>query len=156
MNNVKSRKMSFKGRRVGRLAAVQALFQIEQTGAQASAVALEFLEHRLKDMRPKVDTTFFVKLVEGAWSLHAQSDEMIQGALKPGWNLERLESVSRAILRAALFELKETNTPTAVIIDEYLSLTHAFFDDTEVAFINGILNTIAKKLRVSDASQTSE
>jgi len=146
----KSRKASFKGRMAARLAAVQALFQIEQTQSAASTVVLEFLEHRLKQMKPKADSTFFSKLVEGAWREHARTDEIIVGALKPGWSLDRLESVTRAILRAALYEITETQTPTPVIIDEYLNLTHAFFDDTEVAFVNGVLNTVSQKIRASE------
>lgn len=152
---VQSGKASFRGRMMGRLAAVQALFQIEQTESAASTVVLEFLEHRLKQMKPKVDSTFFSKLVEGAWRVHERSDEIITGALKPGWTLDRLESVTRAILRAALYEITETQTPAPVIIDEYLNLTHAFFDDAEVAFVNGILNTIAKKIRPSDSPKTN-
>lgn len=138
---------SFKSRTFARLAAVQALFQIEQTEASASAVVLEFLEHRLKQRKKQINTSFFCKLVEGAWKDHLKSDELIAGALKEGWELDRLESVSRAILRAALYEITETKTPTAVIINEYLNLTKSFFDDTEVAFVNGVLNTISQKIR---------
>ncbi|OJW53419.1 MAG: transcription antitermination factor NusB [Alphaproteobacteria bacterium 41-28] len=150
MSKAPSPKTPFKGRTVGRLVAVQALFQIEQTGSSASSVVLEFLNHRLKDTqkgRRQVDTTFFVKLTEGAWSTHHRSDEVICGALKEGWPLDRIESVTRAILRAALYEILESNTPTAVIIDEYLNITHDFFDDKEVAFVNGVLNAVAKKIR---------
>jgi N utilization substance protein B len=147
-----SPKTPFKGRTIGRLIAVQALFQIEQTGGSASSVVLEFLNHRLKNSergRRQVDTTFFTKLTEGAWASHTRSDEVICGALKEGWPLDRIESVTRAILRAALYELLETNTPTAVIIDEYLNITHDFFDDKEVSFVNGVLNAVAKKIRVT-------
>ena len=145
-----SPKAPFKGRTVGRLAAVQALFQIEQTEDSASAVVLEFMAHRLKDGKnrtPKSDTSFFAKLVEGTWKAHDRNDEMICGALKSGWTLDRIEPVTRAILRAALYELSETQTPPAVIIDEYLNITHNFFDATEVSFVNGVLNTIAQKIR---------
>ncbi|MBI2707520.1 MAG: transcription antitermination factor NusB [Proteobacteria bacterium] len=152
---VRSGKASFKGRMAARLAAVQALFQIEQTGATASTVVLEFLEHRLKQMKPKVDSTFFSKLVEGAWREHERSDEIITGALRSGWTLDRLESVTRAILRAALYEITETQTPVPVIIDEYLNLTHAFFDDAEVAFVNGVLNTVSQKIRPFESLKTN-
>lgn len=150
MSNPNSQKASFKGRMLGRLAAVQALFQIEQTRAVASAVVLEFKTHRFNDMESELkrsDAAFFAKLVEGAWKIHEQSDEMIRGSLKAGWTLDRIEPVTRAIFRAALYELMETQTPSAIIINEYLNITHNFFEDIEVAFVNGILNTIAKKLR---------
>jgi N utilization substance protein B len=150
MSKKPSSKASFKGRTVGRLAAVQALFQVEQTGVPASSVILEFLTHRLKDNESglsKADTTFFSKLTEEAWRTHSRSDEIICGALKAGWTLDRIESVIRAIFRAALYELLETNTPAPVVIDEYLTITRNFFDDPEVAFVNGVLNTVAQKIK---------
>lgn len=154
MNKPISPKAPFKKRSAGRLASVQALFQIEQSGHSASSVVLEFLAHRLKDQESgvsKFDTSFFTKLVEGAWADHERSDDMIKGALKAGWTLERIEPVTRAILRASLHEFLVTQTPSAVIIDEYLNITHAFFDDTEVAFVNGMLNTLSQHIRSSDS-----
>jgi len=150
MSTPPSSKTNFKSRSAGRFVAVQALFQIDNTKDSVSSVVLEFLSHRLRDKESKLtksNTTFFTKLVEGTWNQHTKSDEIISGALKPGWSLERIEPVTRAILRAAIFELSETQTPPAVIIDEYLNITHRFFDETEVGFVNGVLNTIAKKIR---------
>lgn len=150
MTSSPSRKKVFKGRTLARLAAVQALFQAEQTGDPVSGIVLEFLHHRLKEGEyglPQADTTFFSKLVEGSWKAHVSSDEIIQGALKTGWTLDRLESVTRAILRAALYELCETKTPPLVIIDEYLILTRNFFDEGEVSFVNGVLHTLSQKIR---------
>jgi N utilization substance protein B len=145
----KNPKTPFRGRTQARLAAVQALFQIEQTGLASSQVVMEFLELRLK--KKKVETTFFAHLTEGAWAMHTRSDEMVSGALKQGWTLDRLESVTRAIFRAALYELLETTTDKNIIINEYLNLTRSFFDDGEVSFVNGVLSTIAGKVRVSDS-----
>ena len=146
MNKIPPHK-PFKKRTAGRLAAVQALFQLEQTEASPSEVVAEFLSLRFKEKTVSVETTFFSKLVIGAWVSHAKSDEIIAGALKDGWTVARLESVTRAILRASLYEIINTKTPTAVIINEYLDLTRSFFDDTEVAFVNGVLNAVAKKIR---------
>jgi N utilization substance protein B len=153
MNKPHSPKGSFQGRTKGRLAAVQALFQIEQSGSSATTVTLEFINHRFDKIeeRKKTDTTFFAKLAEGAWNIHRRNDEIISGALKKGWSIDRIEPVTRAVLRAALYELTETQTPSAVIIDEYLNVTHCFFDEPEVAFVNGILNTLAKKIRSSSS-----
>lgn len=148
----RSPKDHFKNRTAARLASIQALFQIEQSGASASAVTLEFLTHRRQDAESgvsKFDTSFFSKLVDGAWKNHEQSDEMIAGTLKEGWSIERIEPVTRAILRASLYELLETQTPPAVILDEYLNITRVFFNDTEVSFVNGVLNTLAQKIRPS-------
>lgn len=145
-------KKTYKNRTIARLVIVQALFQIEQTQGSASTVIAEFINLRLKDKDinlSKVDSTFFANITSLAWKEHERSDEMIRGALKEGWTLERIEPVTRAILRAALCEIMETETPTAVIIDEYLNLTRDFFDDTEVSFVNGVLNTIAQKVRTA-------
>ncbi len=145
-----SRKSALKNRSASRLAAVQALFQIEHTGCSPHEVILEFITYRFKNKEEgliKANTSFFRKLVEGAWRIHNQSDEMIHGALKQGWTLDRIEPVARAILRAALYEICETQTPSAVIIDEYLNITHGFFDEAEVSFVNGVLNTITQKIR---------
>lgn len=145
-----SPKAHFKNRTAARLASIQALFQIEQSGEAASSIILEFLTHRLKDAESgvtKFDTSFFRKVVEGTWKEHEKLDAMIKGSLKPSWTLDRIEPVTRSILRAALYELLATETPSAVIIDEYLSITRVFFNDTEISFVNGILNTISKNIR---------
>lgn len=150
MTKPPSPKAPFKSRSAGRMAAVQALFQVEHTGMTATSVVLEFLEHRRKDKEggaARFETTFFTKLVEGAWLTRENADEMVKGTLKPGWTLDRIEPVTRAVLRAALYEILESKTPTPVIIDEYLNITRAFFDDTEVGFVNGVLNTLARGVR---------
>lgn len=152
MNKSQVHQIPFKSRTLGRLTSVQALFQIEQTRETASFVVLEFMTLRLKDGATnlsKSNASFFAKLTEGAWKNHERSDEMICGALKAGWTLERIEPVTRAILRAALYELVETQTPSPVIINEYLNITHGFFDESEVAFVNGLLNTLKQKIRLS-------
>lgn len=147
----KSPQSSFKSRTAGRMAAVQALFQLEQTNAETPTIVAEFLEHRLKTMKPKANAAFFAALVEGAWESHPQSDELITESLKEGWHLDRLDSVTRAILRAALYELRATTTPPAVIMNEYLNVTRSFFDTTEISFVNGILNAVAQKIRPNDS-----
>lgn len=132
------------------MSAVQALFQLEQMDTDAPAIVAEFLEHRLKKVKSKATLSFFTILVEGAWGSRSQSDALITDALKEGWTLDRLDSVTRAILRASLYELQETNTPPAVIMNEYLNLARSFFDATEVSFVNGILNTITQKIRPTE------
>lgn len=138
---------SFSERTAARVAAVQALFQIEQTGLDPSAVILEFLNHRLKDQKTKINTSFFSKLVLGAWREHEKNDDILKGALKKEWSLDRLESVTRAIFRAALYEIIETKIPPAVTINEYLNITRSFSDGAEVAFVHGTLDTIVSKVR---------
>ncbi|MEB3702931.1 Transcription antitermination protein NusB [Candidatus Bealeia paramacronuclearis] len=151
---VSSEKPKASKRSLSRLAAIQAMFQIEQSGDAPSAVIREFLEHRLGqeidgDHYLRADTTLFANLVRGCSQEITKIDELIAGSLAKDWTLERIESVIRAILRLGTYELKDhLETPTLVIINEYLELTRAFYDhDEEVSFVNGVLDKIAKILR---------
>ena len=75
-------------------------------------------------------------------------DELITSNLTDSWSLERIESVARAVLRSGVYEiLARPDVPTNVIINEYVDVTKAFFDDSTPAFVNGILDKIAKLTR---------
>ena len=99
------------GRRgLARLSAVQALYQIELTGAEPKAVVAEFAAHRLGqeidgDRYADADRAFFGDLVGGASERCAEVDAAISAALPADWPLPRLEAVLRAILRAGAYEL---------------------------------------------------
>src|SRR3990167_4797826 len=88
-----------------RLAAVQALYQIELTERSAEAVTSEFLEHRLK-MAPhqekelKVNLVLFEEIVKTTSERMDQVNDLIRQSLPKNWSLERLDAVLRAILRA--------------------------------------------------------
>lgn len=149
----KSKHSQFHEKSAARLAAIQALFQIEQAQATADEVIVEFIEHRLganliEEKSLKTDRTFFAKLVKGAWDERDTLDPMLEKCLREDWTLERIESVTRAILRAGAFELLHCqDTPIPVIINEYLNLTRSFYGDKEVAFVNGMMDRLAKVLR---------
>ena len=141
-------------RTLSRLYAVQALFQIEQTGASPASVIREFMAHRLgqeidDSQFLNADNALFSELVQGASQHKDEIDELIVGVLNKDWALDRIESVIRAILRLGVNELKyHLETPTLVIINEYLQITRAFCENNEeVAFVNGILDKIAKSVR---------
>ena len=120
-----------------RLAAVQALYQSEMTGATADAVIRDFLEHGVgrtsmigpeADDLPEVevplakpDATLFAAIVRGALERRADLDRMIGGALSDGWSVDRLETIMRSILRAGAFELaSRSDIPPRVSISEYV------------------------------------
>ena len=143
-----------RARRAGaRLAAVQAIYQMEQTGISAKAVIREFCEDRLgmgPDGTPveEADPDIFKAVVDATVVHQEQIDKVIAGRLSEGWKLARLDATSRAILRGACAELiahQELSAP--IILNEYLSVAHAFFDGDEPRFINGVLDNIAKDLR---------
>ncbi|WP_455373927.1 transcription antitermination factor NusB [Limibacillus halophilus] len=140
-------------RRLARLAAVQALYQLEVNGGEASRVILEFLQHRLSEpidglTLEELDRQFFGDLVAGVSKDGAELDEVVKPALVDGWPLERLESIIRLILRCGAFELwQRPDVPARVVINEYLEVAHAFYEDKEPAFINGVLDRLAHSLR---------
>jgi len=143
-----------KARRSGaRLAAVQALYQIEQTGQSGRSVVIDFLEDRLgldDEGHPieEADPDMFKAIVEGVIDFQADINAAITAKLADGWKLERIDSTSRAILRAGVFELaKRDDLPAQIILDEYVSIAHAFFEGSEPRFINGLLEAVRNEVR---------
>jgi N utilization substance protein B len=143
-------------RSAARLAAVQALYQVEMTDLAGSAVTQEFVKHRLGqqidgDDYVSADETLFRELVEGTLQRAAELDALISGALTPDWPLERLEMVLRAILRAATFELvARIDVPVRVVITEYVDIAHAFFAGKEPGMVNGVLDRLGRSLRATE------
>jgi N utilization substance protein B len=140
-------------RTAARLAAVQALYQIDFNAARAEAVIAEFLNHRIgkvidDGLELDADRDHFRDIVTGVAAAQAEIDPMLESSLAEGWRLERVEQTLRAILRAGAYELTaRTDVPTAVIINEYVNVAHAFFSGSEPGFVNGILDRLAGHLR---------
>ena len=140
-------------RRSARLAAVQALYQMELAGAGASEVTREFLSHRFgHDDEPgdylAADAAFFEDLLSGVVKAQDRVDETIRSTLKTGWKLSRLDSTLRAILRAGGYELLErSDVPVGVVINEYVDIAHAFYEGSEPGFINASLESFARRVR---------
>ena len=136
-----------------RLAAVQALFQIEASNTPAKIVVKEFIDHRINEIidetpLEKADAKFFSDVVLGTSEQQEEIDGLIIANLSDDWTIERIESVARAAIRAGIYELlARIDVPTKVIINEYIDATKAFFDDGTPSFVNGILDKIAKEKR---------
>ncbi len=136
-----------------RLAAVQALYQVEMSGLSASAVIQEFLELRLAEEHDglilgQIDQALFKALIQGTEKQVSDLDDMLTAVLPETWPIERLERVLRIILRAGVLELSDgPETPARVVIKEYVDLAHAFFEGREPAMANAILDRIAHLLR---------
>ncbi len=136
-----------------RLAAVQALYQIEMAGAPAEAVLVEFLAHRLDEEVDGVrlanaDRELFAGLVRGVVADLADLDDMLAAVLDADWPVERLEALLRIVLRAGTFELSERHeVPGRVVIAEYVDLAGAFFGGKEPGLVNGVLDRLARELR---------
>lgn len=142
-----------------RLAAAQALYQMEMAGEDAGDVVSEFRSHRLgfekdsgeAEMLDEADEALFADIVEGVVARQVEIDKALAGSLNPGWTLDRIDSTLRALLRAAAFEiLARDDVPARVILDEYVRVADAFFGDVEVGFANGVLNGLARKTRPAE------
>lgn len=142
-------------RTAARLAAVQALYQIEVSGASPANVVMEILRHRLGQEGEAEGETFgaaddrlFADLVEGASARRGELDRHIVASLTPDWPLERLEIILRAILRAGAYELlAHPEVPARVTISEYIDIAHAFFAGKEPGLVNAVLDRLGRVLR---------
>lgn len=140
------------GRSAARLACVQALYEIDVSGASSDPVLREFLMDRWKNAGngsavAEPDEVFLTDLVQGVCTELPRLDPHISAALAE-WSLERLEILLRAILRAGAFELSERpDIPSRVIINEYVDVAHAFFAGKETALVNAVLDRLSRVLR---------
>ena len=138
-------------RHASRLAAVQALYQMEMNGSGAEEVAQEFIEHRFAELPVAPDAEFFSAILNGVPPHQVEIDRAIAGSLSEKWKLERVDSILRAILRSGVFELVgRRDVPAKVVIDEYVAVAGAFFGADEPGFVNAALDTIARRKRAAE------
>jgi N utilization substance protein B len=140
-------------RGAARLAAVQALYQMDVGGTGVLEVVAEYETHRLGqeldgETYLKADASWFRSIVSGVVREQVRLDPLIGSALQDDWALSRLDSTVRAILRAGTFEiLDRKDVPVPVIVTEYVEIAHAFFDEDEPKLVNAVLDRIAKQVR---------
>jgi N utilization substance protein B len=142
-----------KTRSAARLAAVQALYQMEMEGTPLAQLLHEFHQHRLGATIEDVtyvpaEEAFFDDVVTGVDARREEVDGLIAAKLAKGWSMERLDRPMRQILRAGTYELlARADVPTGSVISEYVDVAHAFYDRKEAGFVNGLLDAIAKAVR---------
>lgn len=140
-------------RSAARLAAIQALYQMDMTSIDSPRVIAEFEAHRLGQeiegtQYCEAEAAFFRDLVDGVVREQLRIDPLIDRHLAEGWRLHRVDSILRAILRAGAYEiLDRTDVPARVVISEYVDLAHAFFEGEEPKVVNGILDKLARASR---------
>ena len=140
-------------RSAARLAAVQALYQLEMEGSAVAPLLHQFHEHRLGATIEgatyvEAEQGFFDDVVKGVDARRGEIDALIVGKLAQGWALERLDRPMRAILRAGTYELiARPDVPAASVISEYVDVAKAFYDKKESGFVNGLLDAVAKDAR---------
>ena len=137
-----------------RLAAVQALYQMEIGGASLEDVLSEFLRfHRAgildrdeTPVRPK--STLFTEILRGTTVRRGEIEDILRAALSPSWPLDRIEVLLGCILRAGVFELLgRPDIPARVVIAEYVDLADAFYATAEKGMANAVLDAVGKRLR---------
>ncbi|HZP21018.1 MAG TPA: transcription antitermination factor NusB [Bauldia sp.] len=143
-------------RGAARLAAVQALYQMDLAAATLPEVLAEFETFRLGKELDGVeyrdaDADFFRDIVGGVVREQTRLDPAIHGALSPGWPLARIDATLRAILRSGAYELAErSDVPAKVVISEYVDVAKAFFDADAAAMVNGVLDRLARQQRPAE------
>jgi N utilization substance protein B len=146
-------------RRQARLAAVQALYQVELGEMTADRVVTEFLQYRLEEtidgvQLGRIDRGLFGDLVKGVVAHRQDLVDSLSGALAEGWSFERLERLLQIIMMCGLFELAHRPaTPARTAIHEYVDLAKAFFDDREPRMVNGVLDHLARVLRPEELGE---
>lgn len=142
----------FESARAARVAAVQALFQIETTQQDYSAVIQEFQEHRLPSddypYLPNID--LFNRLVTTVYQYHQDIQALIGENLTDEWTLDTLDPVLKATLMTGTTELmhKPSTLPAPVIISEYVDVARGFCGEKEAGFANKVLDHIAQQLKL--------
>ncbi len=140
-------------RSAARLAAVQALYQQRMEGTAPARLLNEFHQHRLgraidDDQYAEADVDFFDDLVSGTLARSDEIDALLEERLAEGWSLARLDRTLLQILRAGSYELlARADVPVGTAISEYVDVAHAFFDEREAKFVNGVLDKVAKAVR---------
>jgi N utilization substance protein B len=147
-----------------RLAAVQALYEIDLTGAESRQVVSDFVDKRWRSVTlrdpdstpgeggkarlPNPDPDFLRTIVDGVNDNSDDLNKTIEQVLEGEWTLERLDALMRNLLRAGAYEMTHMpNVPDKTILSEYGDLAHTFFDEKDAKFANGVLHNLIKLIR---------
>lgn len=153
MNDLQTKPSPSEGRSAARLAAVQALYQMDVAEKGLSEIFAEFETHwlggEIEGQRYKpAELVFFKDILSGVRADQGPIDRAIDRALVEGWPLARIDAVLRAILRAGTYELKNRpDVPARVAIKEYVDVAGAFFEREESGMVNAVLDHLARAFR---------
>lgn len=143
-------------RGAARLAAVQALYQMDVASKGLNEVYSEFESHWIgREVEGSqylpAEAAFFREIVSGVLDDQRRLDPLIDKTLTKGWPLKRIEALMRAVLRAGAYELDcKRDIPARVIISEYVDVAHAFVDRDETGMVNAVLQDMARQLRAAE------
>jgi transcription antitermination protein NusB len=143
-------------RGAARLAAVQALYQMDMTGAGLNEILAQFESYWLGrevegEQYLPAEAAFFRDIVSGVVDVQRDLDPRIDAALEATWPLKRIEAILRSVLRAGAYELeRRTDIPARVVVSEYVDVANAFVDKTETGMINAVLDRLARNARAEE------
>jgi N utilization substance protein B len=143
-------------RGAARLAAVQALYQMDIAATTLDDILAEFENHWIGrevegEQYLPAEAAFFREVVSGVVAEQRKLDPLIDAALAHGWPLKRIETVLRAILRAGAYELDHRrDVPARVVVSEYVDVAHAFVDADETGMVNAVLDQLARQIRAEE------
>jgi N utilization substance protein B len=143
-------------RGAARLAAVQALYQMDLAATPLNDILGQFEAHWMGqevegDKYLPAEANFFRDVVKGVVAEQRRLDPMIDAVLSKGWPLVRIETVLRAILRAGAYELdRKPEVPARVVVSEYADIAHAFVERDETGLVNAVLDQLARQLRAGE------
>jgi N utilization substance protein B len=151
-----SRKANRRG--AARLAAVQALYQMDVASTALSDILAEFESHWIGrevegEQYLPAEAAFFRDVVSGVLREQRGLDPLIDDELTKGWPLKRLDTILRAVLRAGAYELAHrTDVPGRVIVSEYADIAAAFVEREEIGMVNAVLEQVRRHFRAADLS----
>jgi N utilization substance protein B len=140
-------------RGAARLAAVQALYQMDLAGAGLNEILAEFESHWIgREVEGAqylpAEKAFFEDVVTGVVREQRALDPLVDTALAARWPLKRIEAILRAVLRAGGYELgHRKDVPARVVVSEYADVAAAFVERDEVGMVNAVLDQLARSLR---------
>jgi N utilization substance protein B len=148
-------------RGAARLAAVQALYQMDIAGTGLNGILAEFESHWIgREVEGAqylpAEAAFFRDVVSGVVREQRSLDPLLDEVLAEGWPLKRIETILRAVLRAGAYELgHRTDVPARVVVSEYVDVANAFVDKDETGMVNAVLDQIARRFRADEFARAA-
>ena len=148
-------------RGAARLAAVQALYQMDIAGTGLNDILAEFESHWIgREVEGAqylpAEAAFFRDVVSGVVREQRKLDPLVDNVLSQGWPLKRIEAIMRAVLRAGAYELEQrSDVPARVVVAEYVDVANAFVDRDETGMVNAVLDQIARQLRAGEFARVT-
>ena len=147
-------------RGAARLAAVQALYQMDIAGTGLNDILAEFESHWIgREVEGAqylpAEAAFFRDVVSGVVREQRRLDPLVDQVLAEGWPLKRIEAILRAVLRAGAYELgHRSDVPARVVVSEYVDVANAFVDKDETGMVNAVLDQIARQFRAGEFARS--